>query len=181
MDKGDVEYLLSGYLDGTLSPEEQIHVEARLRVEPELRDRLEALRRVDALVRRWGEVRPEVDSEEFAARLRTRLAAERLPHRPSKLLRLYAPLAAAAAVLLLGVFWLLTPDQASRVTPIVFVRVHEPLHRETAEPSVVRVSFAREAGRRESTGSRVGAPRMVVSVGGVRPAKPDAVEDALLF
>ena len=181
MDRGEVEYLLSCYLDGTLTPEEQARVEARLRAEPALRDRLEALRRVDALVRRWGEVCPAVDPEEFAARLRGRLAAEPRPRRPSRLLRLYAPLTAAAAALLLGVFWLLSPDQAGRAAPIVSVQIHQPVRWETSEPSVVRVSFARETGRREVAGLRVGAPRMVVSVGGVKRTRPDAMEDALLF
>ena len=181
MDRGDIEYLLSCYLDGTLSPEEQTRVAARLCAEPALRDRLEALRRVDALVRRWGEVRPAVDPEEFAARLRALLAAERLPRRPSRLLRLYAPLTAVAAALLLGVFWLLSPDQAGRVTPIVSVQIQQPVRREMSESSVVRVSFARDAGRREVAGLRVGSPRMVVSVGGAQQTRPDAVEDALLF
>ncbi len=95
------EYLISQYLDGTLSDSVRGEFERRLTSETALAGLLERYRAIDGLVEAWGADVPEVDWARFeseSGRRRGQLTAPR--RRSGLILKLFAPLAAAAAILM---------------------------------------------------------------------------------
>ncbi len=148
MQEHDDEFLLSCYLDGTLSVDQAARVEEQLRVRAHLARQLEVLRRVDGLVKRLGGPAP-IDAAAFQAALCARLALERAPRRPLHWVWRLAPLGAAAVLLLAltWVFWSALPARtdgpAARGPVVVAVAVHPPVYTFAHDPPVVRVRLAR--------------------------------------
>ena len=95
------EYLVSQYVDGVLDDGERRVFERRLREEPRLADLLAEYREVDRLVRASVGAVPEVDWGRFAAQFtRRRVAQDTAARRWPGVFRVFAPLAAAAAIAL---------------------------------------------------------------------------------
>jgi anti-sigma factor RsiW len=100
-DNQDQEFLLSQYLDGTLDEPARLEVERRLKQDPRLADLLEQLRRTDQLVTDWAGPRPELNWERFALEATRRREDFESARRRQRVFRLFAPLSAAAAIILL--------------------------------------------------------------------------------
>jgi len=92
------EFLLSQYLDGDLDEQARVELEARLRADVHLAALLEDLRRTDALVRSTAGPVPDLDWERFAGQVSTACRRADALGRRRRVLRLWAPLAAAAAL-----------------------------------------------------------------------------------
>ena len=121
------EFLLNQYLDGDLDEVARGEVERQLADDPGLAALAEQLGRTDRLVQDWAGPVPELDWDRFAEEVaRRREQAERLRRR-RRLFRLFAPLSAAAAILLLiSVFYAVdrpfAPDEQYRGFAEVSVR-----------------------------------------------------------
>ena len=89
-----LDYLLSQYLDGTLSAPEQKALEARLAQDPELRARLEEYARLDNLLR-TALPTPQIPWNKFADQISNAIAAA---PRPARSYRLHPALIGAAAL-----------------------------------------------------------------------------------
>jgi len=93
------EFLVSRYLDGALDEDERRAFEHRLNGDPRIAALVQQYRTVDALVRRAAAEVPQVDWGRFEAEFRRRRAASDAASRRSvRFIRVFAPLAAAAAI-----------------------------------------------------------------------------------
>ncbi|MFQ5492480.1 MAG: anti-sigma factor family protein [Phycisphaerae bacterium] len=92
------EYLLSQYLDDQLEQADRADLEDRLNQDPALANLLDQLRRTDRWVRAAAEPAPRIDWDRFADQVAHRCQAHDTARRRQRILRLYVPLAAAAAI-----------------------------------------------------------------------------------
>lgn len=118
MDAQDFEFLLTRYLDGTLSPEQRLLVEQRLQSDPPAQALLAEYRCLDAMMRREAAHQPSVQWDQLAEHISDAVAdhADRRNF-TIRLCRGAAGLAMAAAVLLVvGIFGPSTPT-----SPTLFV------------------------------------------------------------
>ena len=99
-DAEQLEFLVSRYLDGDLDQAARVELERRLEGDAELAASLEALRRTDRVVRAWAGPVPELDRERVVAEAAPRRRTDDAWRRRRHVLRLYAPLSAAAMILL---------------------------------------------------------------------------------
>ena len=99
-DREQLEFLLSRYLDGDLDQTARAQLERRLETDAELAASLEALKRTDQLIRAWAGPVPEVDGQRFVEEAARRRRADDARRRRRRILRVYAPLSAAAMILL---------------------------------------------------------------------------------
>ena len=116
-----LEFLISQYLDGTLSAPEQKALEARLSQDPRLRARLDEYARLDDLLR-TGLPTPPMDWNDFANQISSSLAMAPSPARTHRLTGAFAAAAALAACALLAIGITLrqtrqTPPTISAVVP----------------------------------------------------------------
>lgn len=97
----DKHFLLSEYLDGSLDAERAKNLEREMAADPELRREFESMRKLSALIQRTGEAESiELDWERFTWENRERREAGDAASRRKLVFRMFVPLAAAAAVLL---------------------------------------------------------------------------------
>ncbi|MCH7813804.1 MAG: hypothetical protein IID40_07265 [Planctomycetes bacterium] len=180
------EFLLSQYLDGQLDDDARRRVEGRLRTDADLADSLEQLRQIDRLVRESAGPAPELDWERFTAQAAMRREAEADWRRRRRILRLYAPLAAAALVVLACTLYLTMGRSVS----------HEPLGPSFASVSIARadawqddpavgealaeVSFSR-TGRALGAVQRASGGILVAAAGAGPPAGEPVVEETTPF
>jgi len=92
------EFLLSQYLDGTLAGEDRRLLEQQLHEDAGLAAELAGLRAADRRLRTAVGPVPELDWEQFTRQVAARCRAADSARWRSRLLRVYAPLAAAAAL-----------------------------------------------------------------------------------
>lgn len=112
------EYLLSQYLDGALTQDEERALRERLELDAGLARCLNDYRRVDGWVGEWSTDAPEVDWARFESEFQRRRALADRPGRRSLVFKLFAPLAAAAAL-----FVAFTAIQSTRQSPTMFVEI----------------------------------------------------------
>lgn len=99
-DREQLEFLLSRYLDGDLDQAARAELQRRLDTDPALAASFEALQGTDRLIRAWAGPVPEVDSQRFVEEAARRRRADDARRRRRRILRVYAPLSAAAMILL---------------------------------------------------------------------------------
>lgn len=172
---------LSDYLDGALPPAERAAFEAALAEDAELQRELADYRRLDALVKASRRELPAVDWTAFAAAARRRREADaRSRHTRRLYFRLYAPLAAAAAlafVVTVALFYQERPGASSEVSsagqPTMLVQLMRPEPPAAAEV-VVSVSHTPPPNAEATVGP---APRgrTLVIAGGIAPPAPARV------
>lgn len=139
------EYLVSRYLDGTLDHTRHRAFEEQLQTDPALATLLDQYRALDALVKHSAGDVPEIDWRQFEAGIRRRRRFIGAAARPSpRVLKLFVPLAAAAAVAI--TFWLLHPPQHDGTTRIVRLDTHSTVRiarpaPATAQPEDVFVTY----------------------------------------
>jgi hypothetical protein len=144
----ELEFLISQYLDGTLDESQQEALVERIRQNPELARVLEEYRATDRMIRQAAGEVPEIDWAEFEAGVRRGRQASRVGSGGwRKTIRIFAPLAAAAAVaIVFSLLYQARPDRgsvgaASRVVTVVEIaRPAEP----TPEPGDAFVSYSYE-------------------------------------
>ena len=118
------EFLLSQYLDGDLDEAARRALQRQLEADPELAARLEKLRQADRLVQAWAGPAPELDWDRFTAEAARRRAGYETWRRRSRILRLYAPLSAAAAIALaVTVYFVAGQWRPAEAPPEPFVSV----------------------------------------------------------
>ncbi len=144
----ELEFLISQYLDGTLDEARQQALVERIQQDPDLERLLEEYRATDRIVRRAAGEVPEIDWAEFEAGVRRGRQASRVGSGSCrKTIRVFAPLAAAAAVaIVFSLLYQVRPDRgsvgpASRVVTVVEIaRPADP----TPEPGEAFVSYSYE-------------------------------------
>ena len=152
---------LSAYLDGSLDAAARSELDRELERDEALRAELAAFRKVDQLARQHGGLMPEVDWERFTWQARARREAYEKSKGWNLVLRLWRPLAAAAAIAIAVTatfFWRSAPGPREG-------RVVAPAGRALAVVTVTR--------RGAADGSLLGRPVAVVTVSRTLPA--DAV------
>jgi len=173
------EFLLSQYLDGDLDEAARRELQRQLEADPKLAARLEKLRQADRLVQAWAGPAPELDWDRFAAEAARRRAGYETWRRRSRILRLYAPLSAAAAIALaVTVYFVAGRWRPAETPPERFVSVS--IQRADAwrkDPSLgeafARVSFDRAATL--GTMELPPAAAVAVAAAGVGPPAAEAV------
>ena len=125
-DFDDREFLISRYLDDDLTAAERRELERSLDDDPALARLLETYHRTDALVRSLRDSGPELDWGRFTWEVRRRREAKAARERRYQLYRLYAPLAAAAVVVLVCTAYFTFSPARPRPIPQVIVQVHRP-------------------------------------------------------
>jgi len=144
-----LEFLLGQYLDGDLDTAAAQDMERRLANDPALAAQLEQLRRIDGLVRDWAGPPPELDWDRFTAQAARRRAADQAWWRRSRRLRLYAPLSAAAVLVLAVTLYFTAGHRQTSDAPAdgyVFVSVQRAdawRHAADLGKTVAQVSFSR--------------------------------------
>ena len=125
-DREQLEFLLSRYLDSDLDQTARAQLERRLETNAELAASLEALRRTDQLIRAWAGPVPEIDAERFVAEAARRRRADDAWRGRQRLLRLYAPLSAAAMILLAVTLYLAlrSPQLGAGGKAVAIVSIH---------------------------------------------------------
>ena len=187
------EFLLSRLLDNDLSPEESANLRARLEGEPELQRAYAAMTRIDALLVARRADQPQVDFSRFHSSVMSQVEAEAarpVTIRLANYLRVALPLAAAAAIALVVLFWphagpthIKTPDPGSAIARVE-VRYNRPA---TAGDAGVHVSFARsdelsQEYQAEDEKSRSEESSHTVKVDEpARPSSPGLVAEALMI
>lgn len=138
------EYLLSQYLDGQLPEDDGRELQQRLGQDPQLADLLDQLRKTDQLVRDAAGPAPQLDWDRFTEGVTVRRQAHDAARRRNRILRIYIPLAAAAAIALVTTLSL-TFNRADRIAqgPSTDDATAIPGQ---AFASVVRVSLVRPTG-----------------------------------
>jgi anti-sigma factor RsiW len=116
------EFLLSQYLDGNLDAEGTRNLEKRLAEDAELAALLDGLRQTDRLVKLSAGPVPNLDWERFARQAAWRREAYDLMQRRRRLVRLFVPLAAAAAIVFMATLYFTGPDgQQAGPTSVVTI------------------------------------------------------------
>ena len=139
------EFLLSQYLDGSLEAEAARNLEQRLAEDAELAALLEELRRTDRLVKLSADRVPDLDWERFAQQAAWRREAYDLGQRRRRLVRLFVPLAAAAAIVLMATLYFTGPG-SQQAGPEAFVTLNRGGERPSAAdlgPAFAEVSVVR--------------------------------------
>ncbi|MHC4064325.1 MAG: anti-sigma factor family protein [Planctomycetota bacterium] len=168
------EFLLSQDLDGDLDEAARRKLERQIEADPNLAARLEELRQADQLVKAWAGPVPELDWERFAEEAARRRAVYDTWQRRSRILRLHAPLSAAAMIALaVTVYFAAGRWRPAQVPADAFVSVsvqradawrHAPgLGEALAEVSFGRTGMVPEA---------LAAPRAAVAVAAAGVAQP---------
>ena len=144
------EFLLSQYLDGDLGEAERAALERRLEADARLAALLEELRATDRLVNAWAMPVPELDWDRFTNQASAKRQNYDAQRRRGRILRLYAPLSAAAAIALAVTVYIAAERQVSvsEPAPVALVSVHRAdAWRGSLEQEQVRaeVSFDRSA------------------------------------
>lgn len=146
------EYLLSQYLDGQLSGPDLGELEERLGRDPELTQLLDELGRTDRLVRDQAGPIPELNWERFADQIVVKRQALDAARGRRRMLRIYGPLAAAAALAIVTTLSL-TFNKTDRIAqePIPVDSGPSQLDDVDLEPgesllAVVRVALVRPTG-----------------------------------
>lgn len=138
-DRDELEFAISRYADGGLTPVERAALEERLATDAEARAMLHEHRRVSDLLRLASP--PEVDAEALRARIGAALDAARPPSLPMPWVAWGRRLAVAAAIVLVasvGLRTLLRPAP----TPEGVLSVFGPSAEPAAGAPVVRVAVA---------------------------------------
>jgi anti-sigma factor RsiW len=153
------EFLISRYLDGALDEAQGREFEARVQSDAGLAGLLERHRAVEGMVRAWGQEVPDVGWPAFESEFQRRRALAEPPLRRSSLVfKLFAPLAAAAAILMA---FLLMPDaetpHGTRLAsaPEVMIEIARPQPVST-EPGEAYVSYSYRPRETEAKVSRSG-------------------------
>ncbi len=123
------EYLLSQFLDGALSQDEERALRERLEGDAGLAQCLDDYRRVDRLAVEWSADTPEADWTRFEGEFQRRRALSDQPSRRSLVFKLFAPLAAAAAL-----FVAFTANQGVPQSPTMFVEISRAVSVSAAQP-----------------------------------------------
>jgi len=143
-------------------------------------------RRVEMIVRAWGAIDPPVDHERLYERLCQTIrieSARRGRTWPQRIIRLYAPLAAAASlVIAMGVWWVARTAGPMATGParIEVALVGPPAAAPEAKP-VVEVSFGLAPGAPIQSIAKAtdgGGSGVVVSVGGFRGPREAARDES---
>jgi anti-sigma factor RsiW len=95
-----LEFLLSRYLDGDLDGPTKADLERRLEADAELAAALEDLSRTDRLIQAWAGPVPRIDGERFVEEAARRRRLDHAWRRRWHRLRVFAPIAAAATIML---------------------------------------------------------------------------------
>lgn len=125
----DREFLISRYIDGDLSAAQRRELESALEDDPEFTRLLEDYHRTDVLVRSLRETGPELNWDRFVWEVRRRREAAEARRR-RVLYRLFAPLAAAAAIVLVCTAYFSTSRESpgpGAPVPQVLVRLTRPV------------------------------------------------------
>lgn len=183
------EYLLSQYLDGQLPEDDRRELEKRLRQEPQLADLLDQLRKTDRLVRDAAGPAPQLNWDRFTEQVTVRRQAHDATQRRNRILRIYIPLAAAAAIALVTTLSLTfnrTDRFAQGPSPIDTVPGQQD--DTTAIPgqafaSVVRVSLVRPTGLEiiDAAPDQRPLPGMALAAAGITQSVTELTEASPYF
>ncbi|HUU83375.1 MAG TPA: hypothetical protein VM243_07710 [Phycisphaerae bacterium] len=181
-DNEQLEFLLSQYLDGDLDEATLAEVERRLATDAELAASLATLRRTNELIRAWGGPVPEVDSDRFVEESAVRREAEDAWRHRRRILRLYAPLSAAAMILLAFTLHLAirSPqlDSTGRSVAMVSVQRDDDWRRAPGlGDALAQVRFDRTPPRGTSAARSASRPVVAIAAAGASPSAGDTIAE----
>jgi hypothetical protein len=180
----DAEFAISRALDGEEQAERDMAAFAQR--DPDLGLVEHQYRRLEMMVRAWGEVEPAVDHDRLFQRLCETIRAEADQQRKAapRILRLYAPLAAAASLAIVAGIWLAgrsTGPVAPAGPPRIEIALAgPPIAPEGAKP-VMEFSFglADDAPVQTLAKASGGGSGVVISIGGFTQTSGEPAQESM--
>lgn len=176
----DAEFAISQVLDGDEQAEQKLVAYARR--DPNLGLVEHRYRRMTGLLAAWGQIEPPVDHDRLFERLRKTIRAEagQEAARAPRIIRLYAPLAAAASLMIVAGLWWMGRGDAPLTTvgpPEIEVALAGPPSPAPQAKPVMEFSFGlvRDAPVQSLASASAGdGSGIVISIGGLQASAKNA-------